>query len=83
MKAKTKLPNSQGAHSKEVPSTSISAPNMEIAAVLQPSAAGVKVVMGTYLKISAEEQAEIGQCVAEKIVSTKFSKTALCENLDP
>ena len=34
---------------------------MEIAAVLQPSAAGAKVVRGTDLKISAEKKAEIGQ----------------------
>ena len=37
----TKLPDPQGALSKEVPSSSISAANTEIAAVLQPSAAGV------------------------------------------
>ena len=38
---------------------------MEIAAVLQPSAAGAKVVRGTYLKISAEKKAEIGQHAVE------------------
>ena len=38
---------------------------MEIAAVLQPSAAGAKTVRGTYLKISAEKKAEIGQRAAE------------------
>ena len=37
----------------------------EIAAVLQPSAAGAKAVRGTYLKISAEKKAEIGQRAAE------------------
>ena len=60
----TKLPDPQGALSKEVPS-SISAANTEIAAVLQLSAAGTKVVRGTYLKISAEMKAEIGQRAAE------------------
>ena len=61
----TNLPDPQGALSKEVPSSSISAANMEIAAVLQPSAAGTKGVRGTYLKISPEKKAEIGQCGAE------------------
>jgi len=50
---------------KEVHSSSISAANTEIATVLQPSAAAVKVVRGTYLKISAEKKAEIGQRAAE------------------
>ena len=54
----TKLPDPQGALSKEVPWSLISAANMEIAAVLQPSAAGAKAVRGTYLKISAEKKAE-------------------------
>ena len=61
----TKLPDPQGALSKEVPSSLISTANTEIAAVRQPSAASVKVVRGTYLKISAENKAEIGQCAAE------------------
>ena len=39
--------------------------NMEIAAVLQPSAAGAKAVRRMYLKISAEKKAEIGQRAAE------------------
>ena len=52
----TKLPDPQGALSKEVPSSLISAANMEIAAVLQPSASSTKVVRGTYLKISAEKK---------------------------
>ena len=38
---------------------------MEIAAVLQPSAAGAKVVRGTYHKISAEKKAEIVQHAVE------------------
>jgi len=42
----TKLPDPQGALSK-VPSSSISAANTEIAAVLQSSAAGAKTVRGT------------------------------------
>jgi len=109
---------------------------------LEQSAAGAKAVRGTYLKISAERKAEIGQRAAEqgvlatvrydatklliplvnvvttfnlegrhcfstshnaqpagrklinsgrdvfeqricKIFSTKFSKTAICKNLDP
>ena len=61
----TNLPDPQGALSKEVPLCSISAANMEIAAVLQPSAAGAKAVRGMYLKISAEKKAEIGQRAAE------------------
>ena len=61
----TELPDPQQALSKEVPSSSISAANTEIAAVLQPSAAGTKAVRGTYLKISAEKKAEIGQHAAE------------------
>ena len=61
----TKLPDPQGALSKEVPLSSISTANTEIATVLQPSAAGVKVVRGTYLKINAENKAEIGQHAAE------------------
>ena len=61
----TKLPDPQGALSKEVPSSSISAANTEIAAVFQPSAAGAKAVRGTYLKISAEKKAEIRQRAAE------------------
>jgi len=61
----TKQPDPQGALLKEVPSSSISTANTEIAAVLQPSAASVKVVRGTYLKISAENKAEIGQRAAE------------------
>ena len=40
----TNLPDPQGALSKEVPSSSISAANTEIAAVLQSSAGGVKAV---------------------------------------
>jgi len=43
----------------------IQGPSYLIHAVLQPSAAGVKVVRGTYLKISAEK-AERGQCAAER-----------------
>jgi len=50
----TKLPDPQGALTKEVPSSLISAANTEIATVLQPSAAGAKAVKGTYLKISVE-----------------------------
>ena len=61
----TKLPDPQGALTKEVPSSSISAANTEIAAVLQPSAAGAKAVRGTYLRISAEKKAEIGQRAAD------------------
>ncbi len=61
----TKLLDLQGTLSKQVPSSSISAANTEVAAVLQPSAAGVKAVRGTYLKISAEKKAEIGQRAAE------------------
>ena len=53
----TKLPDPQRALSKEVPSSSITAANMEIAAVLQPSATRTKAVRGTYLKISAEKKA--------------------------
>jgi len=34
--------------------------------LLQPSAAGTKTVRGTYLKISAEKKAEIGQRAAGK-----------------
>ena len=64
----TKLPDPQGALSKEAPSSSISAASTEIAAVLQPSAAGAKAVRGTYLKISAEKKAEIGQRAAENRV---------------
>ena len=60
----TKLPDPQGALSKEVPSSLISAAITEIAAVLQPSVASVKAVRGLYLKISAEKKAEIGQIVA-------------------
>ena len=51
--------------SKEVPSSSISTANTEIAAILQPSVAGAKAVRGTYLKISVEKKAELGQCAAE------------------
>ncbi len=61
---RTKLPDPQGALSKEIPLSSISAANTEVAAVLQPSAAGVKAIRGTYLKISAEKKAKIGQCAA-------------------
>ena len=46
----TNLPDPQGAFLKEVPSSSTSAANTEIAAVLQPLAAGVKGVRGMYLK---------------------------------
>ena len=60
----TNLPDPQGALSKEVPSSLKSATNTEIAAVLQPLAAGAKAVRGTYLKISAEKKAKIGQRVA-------------------
>ena len=96
---------------------------MAIAAVLQPSAAGTKAVRGTYLKISAEKKAKIGQRAAEygvlatvqyyaeklpvtsgirptgrkliksgrdifeqrihEIISMKFSRTDIRENLDP
>ena len=38
----TNLPNPQGALPKEVPLSSISAANTEVAAVLQPSAAGAR-----------------------------------------
>ena len=62
---RTKLPDPQEVLSKEVSSSSISAANTEIAAVLQPSAAGTKVVRGTYLKISAEKKPEIGQHAVE------------------
>ena len=50
---------------KEVPSSSISTENMQIAAVLQPSASGTKVVRVTYLQISAEKKAKIAKCGAE------------------
>jgi len=43
----TKLPDPQGALSKEVPSSLISAANTEIAAVLQPLAAGTKAFRGS------------------------------------
>ena len=45
--------------------SSISAVNTEIAAVLQPSAASAKAIRGTYLKISAEKKAGIGERTAE------------------
>jgi len=61
----TKLPDPQGALTKEVPSPLISAANTEIAAVLQALAAGTKAVRGTYLKISAEKKAKIGQHAAD------------------
>ena len=61
----TKLPDPQGVHSKQVPSSSISTANMEIAAVLQLSADGTKAIRGTYLKISAEKKVKIGQRAAE------------------
>ena len=61
----TKLPDPRRALLKEVPSSLISAANTEIATVLQPSAAGAKAVRGTYLKISAEKKAEVGQRAAE------------------
>jgi len=44
---KTKLPDPREALSKEVPSSLISTENIDIAAVLQPSAAGRKAVRGT------------------------------------
>ena len=66
----TKLTDPQGVLSKEVPSSSISAANTEITAVLQPSATGAKAVRGTYLKISTEKKAKIGQRVAEHGVLT-------------
>jgi len=69
----TKLPDPQRALLKEVPTSSISAANTEIAAVLQPSATGAKAVRGTYLKISAEKKAEIGQSAAEHGVLRRFS----------
>jgi len=62
-----KLSRDQEVLSKEVPSSLISTANMEIAAVIQPSAAGTKVVRGTYLKISAEKKAEIGQHAAAMV----------------
>jgi len=62
---RTKLPDPQGVLTKEVPSSSISAANTEIAAVLQASAAGAKAVKGTYFKISAEKKAKIGQRAAD------------------
>ena len=72
----TKLPDPQGALTKEVPSSSISAANTEIATVLQPSAAGAKAVKGTYLKISAEKKAEIGQRAAEhRVLATVWYYT--------
>ena len=60
---------------KEVPSSSISAANTEIAAVLQPSATGTKAVRGMYLKISAEKKAEIGQRAAEHRVLATVGTT--------
>ena len=66
----TKLTDPQGVLSKEVPSSSISAANTEITAVLQPSATGAKAVRGTYLKISAEKKAKIGWRAAEHGVLT-------------
>ncbi len=75
------VPDPQGALSKEVhvPSSSISAANTEVAAVLQPSAAGVKAVRGTYLKIGAEKKAEIGQRAAEHgvLVTVRYYATRL------
>ena len=72
----TKLPDPQGALTKEVPSSLISAANTEIATVLQPSAAGAKAVKGTYLKISAEKKAEIGQRAAEhRVLATVWYYT--------
>ena len=75
----TKLPDPQGALSKEVPSSSISAANTEIVAVLQPSAASAKAVRGTYLKISAEKKAKIGQRAAEHgvLVTVRYYVTKL------
>ena len=75
----TKLPDPQRALSKEVPSSSISTANAEIAAVLQASAAGAKVVRGTYLKLSAEKKAEIGQRAAEHgvLATVRFYATKL------
>ena len=59
------LPDPQGELSKEVPSSSISAANAEVAAV-QSSAVGAKAgCRGTYLKMSAEKKAEIGRRAAE------------------
>ena len=68
----TKLTDPRGVLSKEVPSSSISAANTEITAVLQPSATGAKAVRGTYLKISAEKKAKIGRRAAEHGVLTTF-----------
>ena len=62
----TKLTDPQGVLSKEVPSSSISAANTEITAVLQPSATGAKAVRGTYLKISAEKKAKIVSVLRNK-----------------
>ena len=52
---------------------------MEITTVLQPSAAGTKVVRGTYLKISAEKKAKIGQHAAEHgvLVTVRYYATKL------
>jgi len=62
---KLHVPDPQGALSKEAPSSLISAANTEIAALLQRSAASTKAVKGKYLKISAENKADIGGRVAE------------------
>ena len=77
----TKLPDPQGALSKEVPSSLISAANTEIATVLQPSAAGVKVVRGTYLKINAENKAEIGQHAAVSVAKPGPHLVSSCPSL--
>ena len=62
---KLHVPDPQGALSKEVPSSLISAANTEMAAVLQPPAAGTKAVKRKYVKISSENKAEIWERAAD------------------
>ena len=71
----TKLPDPQGVLLKEV----ISAANMEIAAVPQPSVASAKAIRGKYLKISAEKKTSIGQRAAEHgaLVTVQYYATKL------
>ena len=75
----SKLPDPQGALSKQIPSSAISAVNSEVA-VLQPSA-GAK-VGGTYLKMSAKK-AEIRKRAAEPgvLATIQYYATKLPVNL--
>jgi len=56
----SKLPDPQGALAQEVPSRAISAANTEVALLQQAGGAKVS-TRGTYLKMSSEKKAEIGQ----------------------